>query len=818
MPQKSKKPTKKALARASSRKASSPRSSAKPQKKAVKRSASPPSRARAKTKAKLKAKLKAKVQPKAKLKPKVQPKAKLKPKVQPKAKLKPKVQPKVQLKAKVQPKAKLQPKAKAHAVRSLILPPKPKRLVARLLVAPAPRPASIAAPFEAPHLQPAPPVSAPRVRAVQAEPAAAATQPSLRVRERQPRARLTLEIWRKVEALSARLGREPLSDEQRVAIRAALEGHDCLVVLADDERAITCYQLAAAELPQPTLVVSPAPAELRAQSDALSGRSIAAVHVPADLAGPERSAALSRIARGGSLLVLLSPEALRAPDVRQALAKSGVALAVVEEAHCASDASHELRPSYAELGNTLGMFDAPPIMALTRVATSAVRRDIRERLGLSAPVTVQGAAVRPNVKLVTRLARGEGRQASLVRLVERLELPGVVFCATPHDADSVYGALRGAGISAHRYHGGMTASDRATELLGFTLPGQRAVMVAVSAFAPGSGLPGIGDSAEGSTGFGRTPTKRDLRFVVHYQSPASLEQYLREAQRAGADGAPAIAVLLHESSHRSLHEVLLAQQRFKATHLAELGRALETPALEGRSITLEALALGTGQSRRTTDRLTALLADAGVVSRASGWIRVLCTANELDEACRRLGAQLYALREQDARRLASVSAFAESAECKLSCLSQYLGEGASEPCGRCNACESELLAPSLESLVPQAPARRAVVHEFSVQPATVTHSCVVPSNPGAGVGLSASLADLARGRSTRALNARLPENSAFWGPRRAGSSECAKRVCLPTRRAFVPRFGHDLEPIPARSLAEQEALRRCAPIHSSQLA
>jgi len=296
----------------------------------------------------------------------------------------------------------------------------------------------------------------------------------------------------------------------------------------------------------------------------------------------------------------------------------------------------------------------------------------------------------------------------------------------------------------------MTASERATELLAFTLPGQHSVMVAVSAFAPGSGLPGIGDSAESNTGFGRAPFKRDLRFVVHYQSPASLEQYLREAQRAGADGLPAIAVLLHESSHRSLHEVLLAQQRFKATHLAELGRALETPALEGRSVTLEALALGTGQSRRTTDRLTALLADAGVVAREGGWVRVLCTANELDEACRRLGVQLYALREQDARRLAAVSAFAESTECKLSCLNQYLGEGASEPCGRCNACESELLAPSVESLVPQAPSRRAVVHEFSVQavvPSHSAHSAVVPSPAHANAGLSATLADLVR--STR---------------------------------------------------------------------
>jgi superfamily II DNA helicase RecQ len=122
-------------------------------------------------------------------------------------------------------------------------------------------------------------------------------------------------------------------------------------------------------------------------------------------------------------------------------------------------------------------------------------------------------------------------------------------------------------------------------------------------------------------------------------------------------------------------------------------------------------------------------------------VRVLCTASELDEACRRLGAQLYALREQDARRLASVSAFAESSECKLSCLSQYLGEGPAEACGRCNACSTELLISSQESLVPQASSRRAVVQEFSVQAVSAPISGVVPS----GSPLTAKLADFGNG-------------------------------------------------------------------------
>lgn len=716
MPKKSKKPMKKAVVRVAPRSVAKRPAAAKPAPRATKRSAVARPEAKAQVQVQPKKAAPKQAQPK-KAQPKPQAKkAQAKPQVKkalPKAKLRAQAKPAVRVK--VAPKAIVPRKAAAKVAaspkpssRALILPPKPKRPSRPVLAPPAPRTPRLIEPID----------DAIEVLAV-------------------PRAPVTSASWQRANDALTRLGRPPLSDAQRVAVRAALEGQDSLVVLANDERAITCYQLAAQLLDAPTVVLSPVVAELKAQQVELIRRELPVACVLPELAGPERSSALARIARGGSMLVLLSPESLRSPEVRQALKKSGIGLFAVEEAQCAALGSHEQRPSYAELGKTLHELDAPPVMALTRVATRAVRRDITERLQLRAPVTVSEPAVPSNLQLVTKLARGEGRQASLVRLVERLPLPGLVLCATPHDVDSVYAALRGAGIATHRQHSGMTPEDRAASVSGFVAAGQRSVMVAVSAFAPGSGLPGIGDSGDG--GFGRGPSRADLRFVVHYQSPASLEQYVREIQRAGTDGAPALCVLIHESSHRSLHEVMLAQQRFKATHLAELGRALESPALEGRTVTVESLALGTGQSRRTMDRLTALLADAGIVSRTGGWVRVLCTAEELDEACRRLGAQLYALREQDARRLASVSALAEASECKLSCLAQYLGDGPSEPCGRCSTCSPEILTPSQESLVPQAASRRAVVQEFSVQAVDHSRSAVARSGE-----LTAQLADFTR--------------------------------------------------------------------------
>ncbi len=127
------------------------------------------------------------------------------------------------------------------------------------------------------------------------------------------------------------------------------KGTTAVVVLPDDERAVSCYQLAAFQLAQPTVVLSPVPVDLKAQHEALSTRQLPVVYLSADLSGPARSAALARISRGGALLVLLNPEGLQAPDIRQALTQSGIALFVVEEAHCASDASHELRARVAAL-------------------------------------------------------------------------------------------------------------------------------------------------------------------------------------------------------------------------------------------------------------------------------------------------------------------------------------------------------------------------------------------------------------------------------------------------------------------------------------
>ena len=562
--------------------------------------------------------------------------------------------------------------------------------------------------------------------------------PVIRLAERGPRPSLSRDAWKNLEEAAERAQQSALTEAQRSVIRAALEGKDSLLTIADETQARVCYQLCAPLLSEPTVVLSPLLADLQTQYEALSAARKPAICLVPELSGPERSAALARVLRGGSLLILLSPEALAAADVQKALGKSGIGLFVIEEAQCASELAHEIRPSYAALPRVLAALGRPPVMALTRAATSAVLSDAAKRLALTEPVVARAPFVPANVQLVTRDARGEPRQAALVRLLERLEPPGLVLCASPHDVDSVYATLRDArgAISAHRYHGGMTPADRAAELLNFTLPGARGVLVAVSAFAAGSGLLGLGEpAAQAALGFGRGASKRELRFVVHYQSPASLEQYLREIQQAGRDGQSATCVLFHESSHRSLHEVMLAQQRFKPAHLVELGRVLEAPALEERTVTLESLALATGQSRRTTDRLTALLADAGVVSKTGGWVRASIGATELQDACRDLGAKLDALREQDARRLAAVSAFAESQQCKLVELSRYLGVAADAPCGRCSACAGDPLASEPTAV---APSRRAVVQEFSVRPAA---SAEPAAHSGTASPLTAKLTD-----------------------------------------------------------------------------
>ena len=195
--------------------------------------------------------------------------------------------------------------------------------------------------------------------------------------------------------------------------------------------------------------------------------------------------------------------------------------------------------------------------------------------------------------------------------------------------------------------------------------GRRTVMVATSAFGLGIDKP-------------------DIRYILHHQAPASLEQYIQEAGRAGRDGRRADCILLHDPDDRTIHEALLSKSRVRPDQLYKLGSALAAWAGEARTPTPAALALSAGLGPRTTAALLAVLGEADLVRHEDGNIAVQTAADEIEERSRSLAGQFANLRTQDGRRLDAVAEYAASHDCRAVFLRRYFGEDDGARCGICD--------------------------------------------------------------------------------------------------------------------------------------
>src|SRR5262245_27252212 len=339
-------------------------------------------------------------------------------------------------------------------------------------------------------------------------------------------------------ALKEHFGYPAFRPGQEAAVESVLARRDTLVVLPTGGGKSICYQVPALMLEKLTVVISPLISLMKDQVDALTARGLPATFVNSTLTSSQVSDRLSRAMRGDVKLLYVAPERFEFGTTAERLRDAGVSLLAVDEAHCISEWGHDFRPSYLRIAQVRERLGKPPTVALTATATPHVRTDIVAQLGLESPKTIITGFDRTNLTYnVLPTKTDQEKDDALVHLLRSNEGLGIVYAATRKTVERIAHLLDRARIPAAAYHAGLDDERRHAVQDAFMTEKVRAI-VATNAFGMGIDKPNV-------------------RLVIHYAMPGTLEAYYQEAGRAGRDGLPARVFLLHAFPDRFTHEFFI---------------------------------------------------------------------------------------------------------------------------------------------------------------------------------------------------------------------------------------------------------------------
>lgn len=342
------------------------------------------------------------------------------------------------------------------------------------------------------------------------------------------------------QTLKQYFGYDSLRTGQEELINGILAGHDVLGIMPTGAGKSLCYQLPALMLKGITLVISPLISLMSDQVKALNQAGVHAAYINSSLTENQIRMALSYASQGRYKIIYVAPERLNTPRFLDFACNADISMLTVDEAHCISQWGQDFRPSYLEIAGFLTRLPRRPIVsAFTATATERVKNDIVASLGLNNPVTMVTGFDRPNLffRVVTRRG-GSQKDNSIINYVKKHEdESGIIYCATKKNVDKLYTLLNEQGISVGRYHAGLSNDERKQNQEDFTYDRIR-VMVATNAF--GMGI-----------------DKSNVRYVLHYNMPQSLEYYYQEAGRAGRDGEEAECVLFFSKQDIMINKFLL---------------------------------------------------------------------------------------------------------------------------------------------------------------------------------------------------------------------------------------------------------------------
>ncbi len=474
-------------------------------------------------------------------------------------------------------------------------------------------------------------------------------------------------------ALREYFGYQTFNPGQVEVISRVLEGEDTLAILATGAGKSLCYQLPALLQPGTTVVVSPLIALMKDQLDMLAERGITAtVALNSTLSEDQEMAAVARIASGQMKIVFVTPEKLEDDAFVSILQKLTVPLFVVDEAHCISQWGHDFRPAYLNLGKVIGQLRHPAVLALTATATPAVREDILAQLGIPGVKRIVKGFDRPNLRYEVKRAESESGKLKILRELfqnGQLDGTGIIYTATIKNALEVQKHLQDElNLPVAVYHSKLQKQDRTAVHELFMGEAIRAV-VATNAFGLGIDKPNI-------------------RFVVHFDLPGSVEAYTQEAGRAGRDGDPSKCVLIYRMSDTRVQNYFLTG---KYPDIEEVQKVFGTLEIFGGTqeggVSLTDLRKITQLPLTKLKVILALLKKGGFIENSMRSKYVLIAA-ALAQRERVLNLANYETKKKyDQSKLAMMLQYAETTGCRRRFILNYFGEDYdAETCGACDNC------------------------------------------------------------------------------------------------------------------------------------
>ncbi len=326
---------------------------------------------------------------------------------------------------------------------------------------------------------------------------------------------------------------------QREVISQIVAGHDCLCVMPTGGGKSLCFQLPTLIRPGLTIVVSPLIALMKDQVDTLARRGISAALINSTLTNSEQSDRLAAMSAGKYSMVYVAPERLRNQRFLDAIRATPIQLLAVDEAHCISEWGHDFRPDYARIGRFRQALGGVQTVALTATATPRVRQDICDILNLRQPKQFVTGFARTNLHLGSLYCNGDReKDMAVLDFLSQDRGSGIIYAATRKRCESLVELIeKKTKLAIGAYHAGLTLDQRKFIQEQF-MTGKLKAIVATNAF--GMGI-----------------DKADLRYVIHYNLPGSIEAYYQEAGRAGRDGLPSQCVVLYSPQDRYIQEFFI---------------------------------------------------------------------------------------------------------------------------------------------------------------------------------------------------------------------------------------------------------------------